>query len=92
LTTRPPRIARLDAQELEGRSLLAVLPVATATPELAPFLVLFDGITPPGTSQVTQQVVSQQASMATLILSRPANFGTLQVQVTTDPSASMWGR
>ena len=83
--SRPPRAVRVDAQELEGRLLLAALPVATATPAPVP-LVLLDGISPPGTSQVTQ-VVSQQASTAILILSRPGNWGSLQVEVTTDPSS-----
>ncbi len=82
-----PRAVRIDLHELEGRSLLAALPVATVTPEPAP-LVLFDGISPPGTSQVTQ-VVSQQASTATLILSHPINFSSLQVEVTTDPSPAV---
>ena len=89
LDDSPSRTVRFDLQDLEGRLLLTALPVATATPEPIP-LVLFDGISSPGTSQVTQ-VVSQQASTATLVLSRPANWGSLQVEVTTDPSSAAVG-
>ena len=86
--TRPARAFCVDAQELEGRLLLAALPVAIATATttttttqvstpvavtpVAPLTaVQFDGISPSGTGPVTQ-VVSQQASTATLILSRRA--------------------
>jgi hypothetical protein len=72
--TRRPRTVRFDAQELEGRLLLAALPVAPARPKPAPYYVVqFGGAGAPNfgpdTSQETQ-VVSQQAGTATLMLSR----------------------
>jgi hypothetical protein len=95
MMSRPPRAVRVDALELEGRLLLAALPVPSvvaATQKAVPVQshqsLGFVGTPTPGTSQVTQ-VVTQQAGTATVTLSDMGYNGPLQVEVKTDPSPAV---
>src|SRR5271166_1251042 len=97
MISRPPRAVRVDALELEGRLLLAALPVpsvvaATQKPVLVQLhqSLGFVGTTTPGTSQVTQ-VVYQQDGTATVTLSEMGENGPLQAEVKTDPSSPAVG-
>jgi len=97
MRSRPPRAVRVDALELEGRLLLAALPVpsvvaATHKPPIVPLnqSLGFVGTPTPGTSQVTQ-VVTQQAGTATVTLSVMGYIGPLQAEVKTDPSSPAVG-
>lgn len=94
--SRPPRAIRVDAPELEGRLLMASLPVPGAvaatqkTVAQLPQFLGFVGTTTPGTSQVTQ-VVTQQAGTTTVTLANLGSIGPLQVEVKTDPSSPAVG-
>lgn len=107
--TRPRRSVRVQAQELEGRLLLTALPAATVKKKPTMYYeVQFIGTPNAGLSTSPQtQVVSQQASTATLMLSRalieqvgrdPVEIDgggsyskPLQVEVKTDPSSPAVG-
>ena len=97
MKSSPPRAVRLDALELEGRLLLAALPMpsavaATQKPVLVqshPISLGFVGTPTPGTSQVTQ-VVYQQDGTATVTLSE-SGYVPMQVEVKTDPSSPAVG-
>ncbi len=97
MKSRPPGAVRVDALELEGRLLLAALPVPTAVAATQkPVLVQslpqslgFVGTPTPGTSQVTQ-VVYQQDGTATVTLSE-SGYVPMQVEVKTDPSSPAVG-
>ena len=96
MTSRPPRAIRVDALELEGRLLLAALPVpsavaATQKPVMAQIHLSlgFVGTPTPGTSQVTQ-VVYQQDGAATVTVSE-SGYVAMQVEVKTDPSSPAVG-
>jgi hypothetical protein len=96
MPSRPPRAVRVDALELEGRLLLAALPVPSAVaatsksvPAQFHLSLGFVGTPTPGTSQVTQ-VVYQQDGTATVTLSESA-YVPMQVEVKTDPSSPAVG-
>ena len=84
---RPPREFRAESFELERRWLLAI--VHALTPVRSQ-LVQFESTTSPGSMPPTQ-VVTQQDGEATVTLSRSDTAGSLQVQVTTDPSSPFVG-
>jgi len=71
---------------LEGRLLLAAGHASNPSPEIVSFV----GTTTPA-SPLPTQVVWQQASEATVILTRTKGVGTLHVQVTSDPSSPAVG-
>jgi hypothetical protein len=81
---RPSREFRAESFELEGRLLLAVGHASIPVTEL----VHFESNTSPGATPPTQ-VVTQQVGEATVTLSRSNTAGSLQVQVTTDPSPAV---
>ena len=92
----PRRAVRVNALELEGRLLLAALPmpsVVAATQKSVPvqfhLSLGFVGTPTPGTSQVTQ-VVYQQDGTATVTLSE-GGYVPMQVEVKTDPSSPAVG-
>ena len=78
---RPAREFRTESFELEGRLLLAI---AHASTPVKPPVVKFESAT---NSEPPSQVVMQEDGEATVTLSRSDAAGSLQVQVTTDPSA-----
>lgn len=87
---RPSRAFFATVSELEGRALQATLAPPSADPP--PTHVGF-GVTP-WTPQVFPQVVSQQSTAATVILSRstrPEESPLLHVRVTTDPRSPYVG-
>ena len=96
MMSRPPRAVRVDALELEGRLLLAALPVPSvgATTQKPVLVQLhpslgFVGTPTPGTSQVTQ-VVYQQDGTATVTVAE-FDYVPMQVEVKTDPSSPAVG-
>jgi hypothetical protein len=93
--SRPSLAVRVDALKLEGRLLLAALPVSSVVaPTQKPVLAQmqqslgFVGTSTPGTSQVTR-VVYQQDGAATVTLSEMREHGPLQAEVKTDPSPAV---